>query len=130
MRNIMYRVVKFSVILPPPRIHTHSHTRPPVTLLVHHSAFFVCFACFHHVLASFPPYDSESTLHMISHATTTTAADSETTSHMASHATTATAAELPGTPMQNELTEFYNMVNFCNPLVLGTHADFKRRYST
>jgi DNA repair and recombination RAD54-like protein len=22
---------------------------------------------------------------------------------------------LSGTPMQNELTEFYNMVNFCNP---------------
>ena len=26
---------------------------------------------------------------------------------------------LSGTPMQNELTEFYNMVDFCNPNVLG-----------
>ena len=34
---------------------------------------------------------------------------------------------LSGTPMQNELSEFFNMVNFCNPLVLGTAADFKRR---
>jgi SNF2 family DNA or RNA helicase len=32
-----------------------------------------------------------------------------------------------GTPMQNELTEFYNMVNFCNPNVLGTVNEFKRR---
>jgi SNF2 family DNA or RNA helicase len=29
--------------------------------------------------------------------------------------------------MQNELTEFFNMVNFCNPGVLGSNADFKRR---
>lgn len=36
---------------------------------------------------------------------------------------------LSGTPMQNELTEFFNMVNFCNPLVLGTSAEFKRRLS-
>ena len=35
---------------------------------------------------------------------------------------------LSGTPMQNELTEFYNMVNFCNPNVLGTNAEFKKRY--
>lgn len=34
---------------------------------------------------------------------------------------------LSGTPMQNELTEFFNMVNFCNPAVLGTNAEFKRR---
>jgi DNA repair and recombination RAD54-like protein len=34
---------------------------------------------------------------------------------------------LSGTPMQNELTEFFNMVNFCNPGVLGSNADFKRR---
>ena len=26
---------------------------------------------------------------------------------------------LSGTPMQNELTEFFNMVDFCNPNVLG-----------
>lgn len=35
---------------------------------------------------------------------------------------------LSGTPMQNELTEFFNMVNFCNPGVLGTNAEFKKRY--
>ena len=34
---------------------------------------------------------------------------------------------LSGTPMQNELTEFYNMVNFCNPNIIGTIAEFKRR---
>ncbi len=35
---------------------------------------------------------------------------------------------LSGTPMQNELTEFYNMVNFCNPLVLGSISEFKKRW--
>eukprot|EP01039_Chlorochromonas_danica_P016889 gene16889-20039_t len=35
---------------------------------------------------------------------------------------------LSGTPMQNELTEFFNMVNFCNPNVLGTVQEFRRRY--
>lgn len=35
---------------------------------------------------------------------------------------------LSGTPMQNELTEFFNMVNFCNPNVLGTNSEFKKRY--
>jgi DNA repair and recombination RAD54-like protein len=35
---------------------------------------------------------------------------------------------LSGTPMQNELTEFYNMVNFCNPNVLGTPSEFRRKY--
>jgi len=35
---------------------------------------------------------------------------------------------LSGTPMQNELTEFYNMVNFCNPNVLGTLVDFRKKY--
>lgn len=30
--------------------------------------------------------------------------------------------------MQNELSEFYNMVNFCNPNVLGTNSEFRRRY--
>lgn len=34
---------------------------------------------------------------------------------------------LSGTPMQNELSEFYNMVNFCNPLILGTVNEFRRR---
>ena len=35
---------------------------------------------------------------------------------------------LSGTPMQNELTEFYNMVNFCNPMVLGSLSEFRRKY--
>lgn len=35
---------------------------------------------------------------------------------------------LSGTPMQNELAEFFNMVNFCNPGVLGSHAQFRKRY--
>lgn len=35
---------------------------------------------------------------------------------------------LSGTPMQNELTEFFNMVNFCNPNVLGTNSEFKKRF--
>ena len=34
---------------------------------------------------------------------------------------------LSGTPMQNELSEFFNMVNFCNPGVLGSNSDFKKR---
>lgn len=34
---------------------------------------------------------------------------------------------LSGTPMQNELTEFFNMVNFCNPLVLGTIQEFRKK---
>lgn len=35
---------------------------------------------------------------------------------------------LSGTPMQNELTEFFNMVNFCNPGVLGSLVDFRKKY--
>ncbi len=35
---------------------------------------------------------------------------------------------LSGTPMQNELTEFYNMVDFCNPMVLGTISEFRKKY--
>ena len=35
---------------------------------------------------------------------------------------------LSGTPMQNQLQEFYSMVNFCNPGVLGTPAEFRKRY--
>lgn len=34
---------------------------------------------------------------------------------------------LSGTPMQNELTEFFNMVNFCNPNVIGTVSEFRKR---
>jgi DNA repair and recombination protein RAD54 and RAD54-like protein len=35
---------------------------------------------------------------------------------------------LSGTPMQNQLQEFYSMVNFCNPGVLGTPAQFRKQY--
>ena len=35
---------------------------------------------------------------------------------------------LSGTPMQNDLEEFFNMVNFCNPDVFGTVSEFKRKY--
>jgi DNA repair and recombination protein RAD54 and RAD54-like protein len=35
---------------------------------------------------------------------------------------------LSGTPMQNELTEFYNMVNFCNPNCLGSATTFRKKY--
>lgn len=35
---------------------------------------------------------------------------------------------LSGTPMQNELTEFFNMVNFCNPNVLGSLQHFRKKY--
>ena len=34
---------------------------------------------------------------------------------------------LTGTPMQNDLQEFYAMVNFTNPGVLGTQEDFRRK---
>ena len=35
---------------------------------------------------------------------------------------------LSGTPMQNELGEFFNMVSFCNPGVLGSRSEFRKRY--
>ena len=35
---------------------------------------------------------------------------------------------LSGTPMQNQLQEFYAMVNFCNPGVLGSPSQFRKRY--
>jgi DNA repair and recombination protein RAD54 and RAD54-like protein len=35
---------------------------------------------------------------------------------------------LSGTPMQNELSEFFNMVDFCNPGVLGSSSSFRRTY--
>ena len=35
---------------------------------------------------------------------------------------------LSGTPMQNHLDEFYSMVGFCNPGLLGTPAEFAKRY--
>jgi DNA repair and recombination RAD54-like protein len=30
--------------------------------------------------------------------------------------------------MQNELTEFFNMVDFCNPNVLGSLGEFRKKY--
>ncbi len=33
-----------------------------------------------------------------------------------------------GTPMQNHLDEFFAMVDFCNPGVLGSPAEFRKRY--
>ena len=35
---------------------------------------------------------------------------------------------LSGTPMQNHLDEFYSMVGFCNPGLLGTPSEFGKRY--
>lgn len=35
---------------------------------------------------------------------------------------------LSGTPLQNHLDEFYAMVDFCNPGVLGAPAEFRKRY--
>jgi DNA repair and recombination RAD54-like protein len=37
---------------------------------------------------------------------------------------------LSGTPMQNQLQEFYAMVNFANPGVLGTPSQFRRHYES
>ena len=37
---------------------------------------------------------------------------------------------LSGTPMQNQLQEFYSMVNFANPGVLGTPSQFRRHYES
>lgn len=35
---------------------------------------------------------------------------------------------LTGTPMQNDLTEFFNICNFINPGVLGTFSSFQKEY--
>ena len=35
---------------------------------------------------------------------------------------------LSGTPIQNDLDEFYSMVHFANPDLLGTQHDFHRLY--
>ncbi|KAJ8318575.1 hypothetical protein KUTeg_003666 [Tegillarca granosa] len=35
---------------------------------------------------------------------------------------------LSGTPIQNDLQEFYSIVEFCNPGILGTSAAFRRVY--
>lgn len=37
---------------------------------------------------------------------------------------------LSGTPIQNDLQEFYSIVEFCNPGILGTSTAFKRVYET
>ena len=35
---------------------------------------------------------------------------------------------LSGTPVQNDLDEFFAMADFTNPMVLGTAEEFRRRY--
>ncbi|XP_017842273.1 DNA repair and recombination protein RAD54-like [Drosophila busckii] len=35
---------------------------------------------------------------------------------------------LSGTPIQNDLTEYFSLVNFVNPEMLGTGAEFKRNF--
>ncbi|XP_065084576.1 DNA repair and recombination protein RAD54B-like [Ochlerotatus camptorhynchus] len=35
---------------------------------------------------------------------------------------------LTGTPIQNDLQEFYSLINFVNPGLLGTYAEFKSKY--
>ncbi|XP_061390235.1 DNA repair and recombination protein RAD54-like [Musca vetustissima] len=35
---------------------------------------------------------------------------------------------LSGTPIQNDLTEYFSLVNFVNPEMLGTAAEFKRNF--
>ncbi|XP_058066035.1 DNA repair and recombination protein RAD54B-like [Anopheles bellator] len=37
---------------------------------------------------------------------------------------------ITGTPIQNDLQEFYSLINFVNPGVLGPYQDFKARYET
>jgi DNA repair and recombination RAD54-like protein len=54
-------------------------------------------------------------------------ADTATTQALASLATRRRVL-LSGTPMQNDLEEFYAMVDFTNPGVLGTPSSFRRTY--
>ena len=35
---------------------------------------------------------------------------------------------LTGTPVQNDLTEYYSLLNFANPGLLGTRLDFRRNF--
>jgi DNA repair and recombination protein RAD54B len=35
---------------------------------------------------------------------------------------------LTGTPIQNDLTEFYALIEFCNPGILGSQATFRNVY--
>uniref|UniRef100_A0A6E8VRG2 DNA repair and recombination protein RAD54-like n=1 Tax=Anopheles coluzzii TaxID=1518534 RepID=A0A6E8VRG2_ANOCL len=37
---------------------------------------------------------------------------------------------LTGTPIQNDLQEFFSLINFVNPGAIGTYQDFKARYET
>ncbi|ETN66628.1 DNA repair and recombination protein RAD54 [Anopheles darlingi] len=37
---------------------------------------------------------------------------------------------ITGTPIQNDLAEFYSLINFVNPGLLGSYQDFKARYET
>ena len=37
---------------------------------------------------------------------------------------------LSGTPLQNDLEEFFAMVNFCNPNILGTVSQFRKNYQS
>lgn len=37
---------------------------------------------------------------------------------------------LSGTPIQNDLTEYFSLVNFVNPKMLGSGAEFKRHYES
>ncbi|KAI9682739.1 MAG: DNA-dependent ATPase protein rad54 [Trizodia sp. TS-e1964] len=35
---------------------------------------------------------------------------------------------LSGTPIQNDLSEYFSLLNFANPNLLGTRADFRKKY--
>lgn len=35
---------------------------------------------------------------------------------------------LSGTPVQNDLLEYYSLVEFCNPGLLGTRSEFRKKY--
>ncbi|XP_049290349.1 DNA repair and recombination protein RAD54B-like [Anopheles funestus] len=37
---------------------------------------------------------------------------------------------LTGTPIQNDLQEFFSLINFVNPGIVGAYQDFKARYET
>ncbi|KAL5018290.1 hypothetical protein ScPMuIL_004012 [Solemya velum] len=50
------------------------------------------------------------------------------TTSMISSLPTKSRIVLTGTPIQNDLQEFYSIVEFCNPGILGTEAGFRRVY--
>eukprot|EP00041_Stephanoeca_diplocostata_P032473 m.1040431 g.1040431 ORF g.1040431 m.1040431 type:complete len:965 (+) comp24155_c0_seq5:251-3145(+) len=54
--------------------------------------------------------------------------DATQTSVMLAGLTTRKRVLLSGTPLQNRLDEFFAMVNFCNPGVLGTVAQFRKKF--